>query len=109
MTADPCLGNSERTLYHNLRTEAFQRTPVTSFGMAGVSVLRGRGVNNWDVFVSRRAPLFSETRHIRFRTEMVWRCSADTALTCAASAVTVTRLESWPTSRTNVWRMLCPA
>jgi hypothetical protein len=67
---DPRLPKGERDFYRNFRTEVFKRTPVGSFGNAGLGILRGPGINNWDFNVSKRVPLFSEGRYIQFRTEM---------------------------------------
>jgi hypothetical protein len=70
VTGDPRLPKSDRTFFRNFRTEAFQRTPRGSFGNAGVGLLRGPGVNNWDITVNKRIPLFSEARFVQFRTEL---------------------------------------
>jgi hypothetical protein len=43
---------------------------MANFGNAGVNTCTGPGVNNWDLAISKRFPLFSETRSIQFRTEM---------------------------------------
>jgi hypothetical protein len=42
---------------------------VGSFGNAGVNILRGPGVNNWDVALGKLFPLWSESRFVRFRVE----------------------------------------
>ncbi len=65
---DPHLPKGERTFERNFKTEAFART-VSGFGNAGIGVLRGPGVNNWDISVSKRVPLFSEARYLQFRSE----------------------------------------
>ena len=70
VVGDPRLDKSERTYYRNFKTEMFRRTPSRSFGNAGVGILRGPGINNWDISVTKRVPLFSEARYIQFRTEM---------------------------------------
>lgn len=69
VTGDPRLSKSERTFDRNFRTNVFQRTPKGSFGNAGLGLLRGPGVNNWDISVTKRIPLFSETRFVQFRSE----------------------------------------
>ncbi|MEK7404427.1 MAG: carboxypeptidase regulatory-like domain-containing protein [Acidobacteriota bacterium] len=66
---NPRLAKSERDFYRNFRTDVFERTPVRGFGNAGVGILRGPGTNNWDINVSKRVPLFSEERFLRFRAE----------------------------------------
>src|SRR5262249_39843642 len=50
-------------------TSVFQRTPLRGFGNAGVGLFYGPGVNNWDIAISKRIPLRSESRYIQFRTE----------------------------------------
>jgi hypothetical protein len=74
VVGDPNLPKSERTFFRNFRTEAFQRTASRDFGNAGVGILRGPGINNWDFVVGKRVPLFSEARFVQFRTEFfnVW-------------------------------------
>jgi hypothetical protein len=57
VTGDPRLPKSERTFDRNFKTEAFGRPARGDFGNAGVRILRGPGVNNWDISVSKRMPL----------------------------------------------------
>ena len=66
---NPRLAKPERTFYRNFNTAAFARPALRSFGNAGVSILRGPGVNNWDLAVAKRIPLRSENRYLRFRAE----------------------------------------
>jgi len=70
VVGDPWLPKGERTFYRNFKTEVFQRTPLGDFGNAGVNILRGPGINNWDINATKRVPLFSEARFIQFRTEL---------------------------------------
>ena len=70
VTGDPYLSKGERSFYRNFDTSVFQRTPLRGFGNAGIGLLRGPGVNNWDINISKRIPLYSETRFIQFRTEL---------------------------------------
>lgn len=69
VTGNPYLPKGERTFDRNFRTEVFARTPRGSFGNAGIGLLRGPGINNWDLSIGKRVPLFSEQRFIRFRAE----------------------------------------
>jgi hypothetical protein len=69
VTGDPRLPKSERTFFRNFRTEAFARPARGDFGNLGVGVLRGPGVNNWDIAVAKRFPLWSEQRYLQFRSE----------------------------------------
>jgi hypothetical protein len=66
---DPHLSTGERTFDRNFKTEMFARTAPRDFGNAGIGVLRGPGVNNWDMSISKRIPLFSERRYFQFRSE----------------------------------------
>ncbi|MBS1857640.1 MAG: carboxypeptidase regulatory-like domain-containing protein [Acidobacteria bacterium] len=43
---------------------------MANFGNAGVNVCTGPGINNWDLAISKRFPLFGEGRFVQFRTEM---------------------------------------
>ncbi len=67
---DPRLEKSEKTFERTFNTAMFMRPPQRYFGNAGVGILYGPGVNNWDLAVSKRFPLFSESRYVQFRTEM---------------------------------------
>ena len=68
--SDPYLPPSERTFARNFKTEAFGRPPSRSFGNGGIRYLRGPGINNWDVTISKTVPLgSSEQRYFQFRTE----------------------------------------
>jgi hypothetical protein len=70
VVSNPRLSKGEKTYYQNFNTAAFQRTPKGDFGNAGVGILRGPGVNNWDLAISKRIPLKSEARFIQFRSEL---------------------------------------
>jgi len=48
----------------------FKRTSQGTFGNAGTGILYGPGINNWDLAISKRFPLFSERRFVQFRTEL---------------------------------------
>ncbi|MBL8228689.1 MAG: TonB-dependent receptor [Bryobacterales bacterium] len=69
VTGDPKLPASERTFFRNFRTEAFARTPLRSFGNAGIGILRGPGYVNWDLSITKRVPLWSEERFLQVRGE----------------------------------------
>ncbi len=69
LLSDPYLPPGERTFARNYNTGAFARTPKMGFGNAGVNILRGPGINNWDVSVSKRM-MFGEDRYVQFRTEL---------------------------------------
>ncbi len=48
----------------------FARPERGTFGNAGVNILRGPGINNWDLAVYRRFPVGNERRYLQFRAEM---------------------------------------
>jgi hypothetical protein len=67
---DPRISKGERTFMHNFKTEAFARPALRSFGSAGVNILRGPGINNWDLTVAKRIPVgLGENRYFLFRGE----------------------------------------
>jgi len=66
---DPHLPKSERTFSRNFKTEMFARPAKGSFGNAGVGILRGPGINNWDIAISKRIPVAGEQRYFQFRGE----------------------------------------
>lgn len=70
VVGDPYLPKGDRTFFRNFNKEAFARTPRGGFGNAGVGILRGPGINNWDINISKQVPLYSESRYIQFRTEL---------------------------------------
>lgn len=70
VVGDPQLAKGDRTFFRNFNTDAFARTPARNFGNAGTNILRGPGINNWDLNLTKRVPLFSEARYIQFRTEL---------------------------------------
>ena len=43
---------------------------MANFGNAGVNVCRNPGMNNWDLAVGKRVPIWKEGRYIQFRTEL---------------------------------------
>lgn len=66
---DTYVPKSERTFNRNFNTAAFARPAQRDFGNAGQNSMYGPGVNNWDISVSKRFPLFSEGRYFQFRGE----------------------------------------
>jgi hypothetical protein len=66
----PQLDKSEKTFYRNFQTDAFALTPVGSFGNAGVGIVRGPGLNNWDMALDKQVPVgLGEKRALRIRLE----------------------------------------
>jgi len=76
------LSRSERTFFRNFNTDAFARPAARTFGNAGVNTVYGPGLNNWDINITKRVPLFSEARFIQFRAELfnAWNHTQFTSL-----------------------------
>ena len=71
VTGDPRLDKSQKTFYRTFNTrrvQAHRRRAVSAMPASGI--LYGPGINNWDLAVSKRFPLFSERRYVQFRTEL---------------------------------------
>jgi hypothetical protein len=70
VTGDPRLPKSERTFDRNFITEVFARPGLRDWGNAGTRILRGPGVNNWDMSVSKRIPFGEgDERYFQLRGE----------------------------------------
>jgi len=70
LIGDPYIPKGDRTFSKNFNTSAFARPGVRDFGNMGVGILRGPGINNWDVTVSKRVPFgASEERYFQLRAE----------------------------------------
>jgi hypothetical protein len=69
VTGDPNLSKSEKTFDRTFNTAMFAAAPRGTWGNAGNGILRGPGVNNWDVALSKRFPLWSEASNLTFRSE----------------------------------------
>jgi hypothetical protein len=70
LVGDPELPESERTLNRWFNTDAFAAfSPAPqAFGDAGVGIMRGPGLANFDFTLAKNFPI-SERRYIQFRTE----------------------------------------
>jgi hypothetical protein len=69
VTGDPRLSKSEKTFTRTFDTSVFQRPAKGDWGNAAGGILRGPGVNNWDMAATKRFPLGSEQRNLTFRSE----------------------------------------
>jgi hypothetical protein len=69
VTGNPVLPKDERTFYRYFRTDVFQAPAIGTFGNAAKSVLRGPGLNNWDIAIFKTFPIH-ETVRLQFRCEM---------------------------------------
>ena len=66
---DPKLSGGERSFARNFRTEAFRLPAIGTLGTMTKNLLRGPGVNNWDVAVFKNFPIRERFR-VQFRGEM---------------------------------------
>ena len=64
----PVLPNSDRSFYRNFRTDVFGIPARGTLGNAGRWLLRGPGMNNWDVAVFKNFPVYERVR-LQFRSE----------------------------------------
>jgi hypothetical protein len=57
VTGNPILPKDQRTFYRNFNTSVFQLPKVGTIGNAAKTVIRGPGINNWDVAVFKNLPI----------------------------------------------------
>ncbi|MEW5978273.1 MAG: carboxypeptidase regulatory-like domain-containing protein [Acidobacteriota bacterium] len=69
VTANPVLPKSERTFDRNFRTDVFRLPQVGTVGNAAKTLIRGPGINNWDIAVFKDFPL-DERLRLQFRCEL---------------------------------------
>jgi hypothetical protein len=69
VTGNPVLPKSERTFDRNFRTDVFAMPAIGTFGNAAATVIRGPGINNWDIAVFKNVPVREQVR-FQFRCEM---------------------------------------
>jgi hypothetical protein len=69
MAGNPVLPKDERTIDRYFRTDVFRVPAVGTVGNAAKTVLRGPGINNWDLAVYKNFPAFEKAR-IQFRWEL---------------------------------------
>lgn len=69
VTGDPNLPKSERTFSRNFRTEVFRPPSADTFGNAAKTLIRGPGINNWDIAIFRNFPIREQMR-FQFRGEL---------------------------------------
>jgi hypothetical protein len=69
VTGNPVLPKNERTFSRNFRTDVFERPAVGTFGNAAKTLIRGPGINNWDLAIFKNFPV-RERLNFQFRWEM---------------------------------------
>jgi hypothetical protein len=69
VTGDPKLSKSEKTFYRVFDTSVWARPAKGTFGNAAGGLLRGPGINNWDLAISKRFRLWNEASRLTFRSE----------------------------------------
>jgi hypothetical protein len=67
---NPVLPKGERTFDRFFNTAAFGRPAIGTFGNAPKDVIRGPGINNWDLSIFKNIPLGSELRVLQLRVEL---------------------------------------
>jgi hypothetical protein len=67
--SNPVLPKGERTFNRFFNTEAFGRPVRGTFGNAPKDVIRGPGINNWDISLFKNFPLGTESRMLQLRAE----------------------------------------
>lgn len=69
VTGNPNLPASQRTFYENFNTAAFQAPVVGTFGDAAKYIIRGPGINKWDISVFRNFRAMDDRLNTQFRCE----------------------------------------
>jgi hypothetical protein len=69
VTADPVLPKSERTFSRNFRTEVFRMPARGTIGNSARTVIRGPGINNWDMALFKNFSIREQMR-LQFRWEL---------------------------------------
>jgi len=68
VTGNPVLPKSERTFSRNFRTEVFQLPARGTYGNSAKTLIRGPGINNWDIAVFKNIAI-REPFRLQFRSE----------------------------------------
>ncbi|MCX6634326.1 MAG: carboxypeptidase regulatory-like domain-containing protein [Acidobacteria bacterium] len=67
--ANPVIPKSERTFSRNFNTDAFAAPAVGTFGNAAKDLIRGPGLNDWDISLFKAIPLGTERAKAQLRGE----------------------------------------
>jgi hypothetical protein len=71
VTGNPVLPKGERTFSRSFRTDVFRLPAVGTIGNAAKTLLRGPGINNWDIAVFKNFALEEQGRaRLQFRWEL---------------------------------------
>ena len=65
----PTIPKSERTFSHNFNTAAFAAPALGTYGNAAKDLIRGPGMNNWNISLFKNTPLGSDKWKLQFRAE----------------------------------------
>ncbi len=66
--ANPIIPKSDRTFFSNFKTDVFAPPTVGTFGNSARTIVRGPGVNNWDLSLFKEFPIREQMR-FQFRAE----------------------------------------
>jgi hypothetical protein len=69
VTGNPVLPKDQRTFYQNFNTKVFAEPAVGTVGNAAPMIIRGPGINNWDLAIFKNFPI-REPLKLQFRCEM---------------------------------------
>ena len=69
ITGDPRIAHGDRGFLQMFNTAVFARPAKGDAGNVGNGIVRGPGINNWDMTLFKNFPVKSETRSFQFRWE----------------------------------------
>ncbi|MGB9604463.1 MAG: hypothetical protein ACPL88_01125, partial [Bryobacteraceae bacterium] len=69
VVGDPVLPRGERTFSRAFRTEVFRVPPAGTLGTMSKTLLRGPGINNFDISLFKNIPIFRERFRAQLRAE----------------------------------------
>jgi hypothetical protein len=67
---NPVLPKSDRTFSRNFRTDVFRLPARGTIGNSAKTLIRGPGVNNWDIALFKTFPIHKESVRMQFRGEL---------------------------------------
>ena len=69
LTGNPVLPKCERTFDRNFRTDVVKMPAIGTIGNSAINVIRGPGINNWDVSLFKNIPIVERLK-LQFRWEL---------------------------------------